>query len=430
MDCPSFRIASALVARSAVWILIAFLLLIPKGTADPPPGYYDSAEGQTGLHLRSALQQIISSGHTAVSYDEAKALMWGTLDNREGFVRCRYIGEECFTSTPDTVNTNTEHTWPQSRGTDTYPMRSDIHHLFIVDADMNNRRGNLPFGNVAFPDYEEGGSKVQFGFLFEPRDDHKGDCARAILYMDVRYAHLSLVDSGVNLGENQMGYLDALLAWHQLDPVSAEEQTRNDAIYTYQGNRNPFVDRPEFVPALYGGAPEPTPTPAASLDLSGWLVKQFNSTQEFTLPPGTTIPANSFLIITRNMDRAAFEVEWGVLLDPGIPLVNSGGRMPLINGEETYELWNAQGHQVGERTDTAALNAEDGVIVRTETNANTWIDYNSYGSAYPGQEEYSLHGMGVVVTKFGEPADYNGEFLELFYDAGAPRSDWVHFQLY
>jgi len=105
--------------------------------------------------------------------------------------------------------------------------------------------------------------------------------------------------------------------------------------------------------------------------------------------------------------------------------------MPLINGDEAYELWDDEGWQVGQRTDTASLNAEDGVVVRAETNANTWIDYNNYTSAFPGQGEYTLHGVGVVVTKFGEPVDdYDGEFLELFYDAGPLPLPAIHFRLY
>ena len=194
--------------------------------------------------------------------------MWGSIDNVNGQVRCRYLGEWRTTSTPDTLDTNTEHTWPQSRGAEDSPKRSDLHHLFIVDSVMNSRRGNTPYGNVWNPRYEEGGTKIDYNVMTEPRDDFKGDVARAILYMDVRYTDFSLVKIGESLGTNQMGYLDDLMEWNEQDPVSAEERDRNDSIYALQDNRNPFVDRPEYVLLLYGDVtptPTQTPTPPATV---------------------------------------------------------------------------------------------------------------------------------------------------------------------
>lgn len=229
--------------------------------AEPPAGYYNPAEGKTGDALKSALNSIVG-GHTVIGYDTAKAAMWSSIDQVPGKgVLCRYLGQWRNTSTPDTLDTNTEHTWPQSLGADASPKRSDIHHLFIVDSGMNSRRGNTPYGFVSQADYEQGGTKIDYTVRTEPRDDFKGDVARALMYMDVRYVEMELVNSDESLGYNRMGYLDDLLLWHQLDPVSDTERARNDAIYALQRNRNPFVDRPEFVALVYQGAQLPTATP-------------------------------------------------------------------------------------------------------------------------------------------------------------------------
>ncbi len=247
------------------WSSGVFAVLFTVGAvfsgAEPPAGYYNAAEGKTGNALKSALNAIIS-GHTVIGYDSAKAAMWSSIDQVSGKgVLCRYLGVWRNTSSPDTLDTNTEHTWPQSLGADVSPKRSDIHHLFIVDSGMNSRRGNTPYGYVSQADYEDGGTKIDYNVRTEPRDDFKGDVARALMYMDVRYAEMELVNSGEAVGYNKMGYLDDLLLWHQLDPVSDTERARNDAIYALQRNRNPFVDRPEFVALVYQGAQLPTGTP-------------------------------------------------------------------------------------------------------------------------------------------------------------------------
>ncbi len=164
--------------------------------------------------------------------------------------QCGQYGEEgeCF---------NREHSWPSSWFEDLSPMRSDLHQVFPVDGYMNSIRSSYPYGDVGYSTYESANGTLRGnsdlcsygGRVFEPIDDFKGDVARAQLYMSIRYRG---EDGGWSSSEATDGatlddwYLETMLAWHLLDPVSDKEQDRNDAIDDIQGNRNPFVDHPEY----------------------------------------------------------------------------------------------------------------------------------------------------------------------------------------
>jgi len=169
--------------------------------------------------------------------------MFSDIDNVDGWVECVYTGFDVQTSgIPDNTVMNTEHTWPQSYGAEG-DARSDLHHLFPTASNINSSRGNLPFGDVVVssPGYPQGGAdrgtNASGVTVFEPRDVHKGDCARAMMYFALRYGNLS-------------GFLDmagqetVLRAWHQGDPVSSKEINRNNDIAALQVKRNPFIDQP------------------------------------------------------------------------------------------------------------------------------------------------------------------------------------------
>lgn len=147
---------------------------------------------------------------------------------------------------PDSKVINIEHTWPQSRFSGKFPQelqKADAHHLFPSDSEMNSVRGNFPFGEVATdqkklkcPQSRFGASKTGGGLVFEPPPKHRGNVARALFYFSVRY-HIAIE-------ERQEAFLRA---WHQQDPVDAEERERNQQIFRVQGNRNPFIDMPFLV---------------------------------------------------------------------------------------------------------------------------------------------------------------------------------------
>ncbi|MGC8741107.1 MAG: endonuclease [Candidatus Sumerlaeaceae bacterium] len=240
--------------RGACSVAVFFAL---AAIAGPPPGYYDSAEGLSGTALKNALHNIIKN-HTVISYTATEGAL-KDLDedpNNSNNVLLHYKG----TSVPKSSfgsTWNREHLWPQSLGADVSPKKSDLHHLFAEDASLNSSRGNSVFDNV-YPSYTGSGyGNYWTSTKFEPRDAQKGDVARALFYMDVRYdgtggeSDLLLLDT-VSPNYGQMGVLSTLLQWHAQDPPDDAERTRNDKIYqTYQHNRNPFIDRPEFANLIW-----------------------------------------------------------------------------------------------------------------------------------------------------------------------------------
>lgn len=224
--------------------------------------YYEGAEGKTGEALKSALNSIISD-QTKLSY----SAVWDALKDTDedpsnsGNVILLYSGVSRSKSANggNTGDWNREHVWAKSHGdfgTSTGP-GTDIHHLRPSDVQVNSIRGNKDFDN--------GGSAVANGEgsltdsdSFEPRDAVKGDVARMIFYMAVRYEgtdgwpDLEPNNSVSNGSAPYIGKLSVLKEWNEQDPPDAFEQHRNDVIYeSYQHNRNPFIDHPEWVESIW-----------------------------------------------------------------------------------------------------------------------------------------------------------------------------------
>jgi hypothetical protein len=200
---------------------------------------YAALAGLHGEALRGAL--AARSGGDGLGYDTARELMFAEVDNQAGEVQCVYTGRWVTTSgVPPNDVMNAEHTWCQSWGADFHPAKSDLHHLFPTMSSANSHRGNLPFGDVVIEDWSDGGSSrgtdETHHAVFEPRDAHKGDAARAIFYFAVRYD--MAVDEPME---------SVLRTWHRFDPPDRKELERCDAVEELQHNRNPFIDRVGFV---------------------------------------------------------------------------------------------------------------------------------------------------------------------------------------
>ncbi|GAA1605045.1 endonuclease I family protein [Actinoplanes couchii] len=226
--------------------------------------YYAAAAGLSGERLKTALHGIISTGATALPY----AGVWAALKETDedpanpSNVILLYSG----TSRSKARNGggrgdwNREHVWAKSHGQ--FGTRTgagtDLHHLRPEDVTVNSTRGNLDFDN--------GGSAVEIATKnrmdrdsWEPRDEVKGDVARMIFYMAVRYeggdtfADLEVDDRTSRGGEPRMGRVSALLKWNRQDLPDQFERRRNQIIFDrYQHNRNPFVDHPEWVDSIFG----------------------------------------------------------------------------------------------------------------------------------------------------------------------------------
>lgn len=202
--------------------------------------YYNSTENKSEEALKLALKSRLAQGYSQLSYNVARDNMYGSIDNVNGDVECVYTGRQATFNTRPGANSNsfnTEHTFPQGFFNSNLPMRSDIHHLFPTDVTSNSRRGNDPFGIVSgTPTWQVGGSKSN-NSTFEPRDIHKGNCARAMMYFVIRYQDYSNHFSGQET---------ILRQWHNQFAPSIAEKDRNSDIFSLQNNRNPFVDYPQF----------------------------------------------------------------------------------------------------------------------------------------------------------------------------------------
>jgi len=188
----------------------------------------------------------VGRGCGAQLFDVYSSYCWDPAD------RCgNYSGEgQCY---------NREHSWPKSwwGGAEDIAPYSDLFHVIPADGYVNNRRGNLPFGHVVSATYTStNGSKAgpcteldALGDCFEPVASLKGDFARIGFYMAARYEaeFACCARPGVTGADLNPWYESMLRAWHEADPVDDDERARNDAVFALQGNRNPFVDHPEWV---------------------------------------------------------------------------------------------------------------------------------------------------------------------------------------
>jgi len=266
-----------------------------NGGGTPPPGggsdagtYYDSITTQSGFTLKTALYNLINN-HVAQGY----SAIWGfyaanSLDiyyENDGSILDIYserpnasdsysytkIVDQCGTFRVEGECYNREHSFPRSWfGGAIEPMNSDIHHIFATDGSVNGTRSSFPYGAVGSASVTSSngsklGSSITFGYsgtVFEPIDEFKGDVARAYFYLATRYqnvigswqgntASANAVLNGSSAQVFETWQLNLLKSWHAIDPVSQMEIDRNNASHLYQGNRNPFVDHPEYVDAIW-----------------------------------------------------------------------------------------------------------------------------------------------------------------------------------
>lgn len=139
---------------------------------------------------------------------------------------------------------NAEHLWPQSFFRKATPMVADLHHLQSTFSTPNGRRSNYPFCETRNARYStSSGSKLASDRdCFEPTDDVKGNVARAMLYFVTVYHDRSICQAGCNYKEFWKDNVDMFLRWNRQDPPDEVEKYRNEMIFRYQGNRNPYVD--------------------------------------------------------------------------------------------------------------------------------------------------------------------------------------------
>ena len=255
--------------------LVLALIIVAFALNAQPQGYYNGTEGLTGNALKTKLHSIIKNdNHTSYSglwssyYQTDKkpnGKVWdiySDVPNGTPPYQFTFGSDQCGNYSGEGDCYNREHLWAQSWTNDDSKHKTDLHHVYPTDGYVNNRRGNYAFGEVNNASWtSQNGGKLgnnsvsgYSGTVFEPIDDYKGDVARALMYVSVRYYQEDGSWSTSDMTNKSVikdWAMTMLLRWHEEDPVSQKEIDRNNAVYNIQQNRNPFVDYPEFANKIW-----------------------------------------------------------------------------------------------------------------------------------------------------------------------------------
>lgn len=246
-------------------------LMTTSALAEAPAGYYNGLSGLKDAELKTAVSKLArnftSSGNYGTIYTNLKYTFQKT-DLYPNSKRWWDMYSDQTFYAPSFSGLNREHSFPKSWwGGDTdIPPYVDLNHLYPSEIKANSAKLHYPLGEVGpNPNFDNGVSKVGYPvagqgggakYVFEPADEYKGDFARtyfymATIYQDLTWKHTYMVSSNTYPTLNTWS-INLLLRWHRQDPVSEKETRRNDAVYSVQNNRNPFIDHPELAEYIWG----------------------------------------------------------------------------------------------------------------------------------------------------------------------------------
>ncbi len=234
--------------------------------------FYSRAQGKSGAELKTALYEISREGHRKRSYRNVSRFFEEYDLTEEGLIWDMYAKPRC--SQWNGRELNREHVMPKSwfglsdEEQKQEPIMCDYHNLFPSDSKANSAKSNYPLGLTDGEKFDNGTSKVGVstragytGMVFEPADEYKGDFARTYMYMVTRYEDHATrwTGTGTKSMLTDATYpafttyaIELLMEWHRRDPVSRKEIDRNEAVGKAQGNRNPFIDHPDFAEHIWG----------------------------------------------------------------------------------------------------------------------------------------------------------------------------------
>jgi|GEM_PF-7092296 len=423
-------------------LLLAVLLSALFTFAQPPTPPSNLA----GHDLRSWLKSNWFDGlHNQLGYTVARRSLYNYIDNHNNQIVDVYSGYvQSWTYGGTGTNPypiNCEHTIPQSYFNYNEPMKSDLHHLFPVHGSVNSSRSNNPFAEIE--DYltskwwRNGSSQTSipitnldehseyYGGTFEPREDHKGDAARAIFYFYTMYP----TQAG-NI--SQIGDLQTLYTWHLNDPVDIDEIIRNGAIESYQGDRNPYIDHPEWVALAWGLTPmsqylffseyvegssynkalELVNLTGASVDFSGYSIrKQTNGGGNWTsgLSLNGTLAAGETYVVAHNSAASGLSQHADLLTgnsaltfngnDP-IGLFYNGTLIDVIGDFNGGSANFAQNVTLRRQLSVTAPNSTYTPIEWDHLAVNTFSDIGEYGTS---KSEFAPSEMDLEAVTYPSP---------------------------
>ncbi len=397
-------------------LLIVMTLFYCYSYSQIPAGYYDQANGLSGDQLKAALHNIID-GHTTYPYSSSGTDTWDILKeaDRDPQNPNNVIGIYSGFSMNGAAEYDggngwsREHVWAKSRGDfgTSQGAGTDVHHLRAEDVSTNSARSNR---NFDYADYFYTDGSGQYSgatlsktsdtdYVWEPRDEVKGDVARMIFYMVVRYEgtngdpDLELTDIyQTSTSKDPLhAKLTTLIEWHLNDPVTDAERTRNDIIYGYQQNRNPFIDHPEYVCELYSSYCSNPPPGNNAPTFTSTAVTSANEGQVYT-----------YNITTNDIDGDALAITAST--QPGwLAFTDNGNGTAILSGTPGAAA-------VG--THNVVLNVNDGV---TSTNQSFVITVNAAGTGGGDATDLFLSEYieGSSYNKGLEVANFTGLSVDL-----------------
>lgn len=381
---------------------LLLLIILPFINFAQIPSYYSSIDfSLTGNSLKAELANLITTTHTtklpytSSSMDTWDAIQLSDLDpNNSANLNLLYGFNDFNVATNDdrtrdktlTGNSscigywNREHTFPKSLASPTMDtnipgVSTDIHHLRAADCQWNSTRNNRPFTDG------QGDAKTVGSTDWYPGDEWKGDVARMMMYLYVRY---NSETPATNVGVGSTSYSpfndmpNIFLEWNTEDPVSINEINRNEAVYSIQGNRNPFIDNPYLATLIWGGpqAPDFWNTLTCT-NTTTWNGSSWNN----GIPNKETLAiVNGNLTLTSDLEMCSLDVSSGVAV-----LVPSGFNLTVVrsinvNASSTLTVENnANLIQINNISNTG------NIIVNKNSSPLVRLDYTSWSSPVSGQ---------------------------------------------
>jgi endonuclease I len=396
----------------------------PNPVYDAPASYYSAATG-TGTTLRTNLHNIVTAGFIGYSYGDSRFIL-DDLDrdpNNANNVILVYNRVSVIGEWDAGITWNREHLWPQSKlgvsvNNGYTGVGSDLFELKPCNPSINSGRSNDGYGLTTST-----GPFQNTPTYFYPGDADKGDVARALFYMATRYynpapgalpspANLSLVN-GTSFATYQMGDLQSLLKWNYTDGVDNFERRRNDMIYdNYQKNRNPFIDHPEYVWAIFGGSANNSQISVASpnVDLGTVFVGGSLSTANVAINKTGSTPTTYDVTLGGNATTTAAGV--GQAFDYNnvnrtiaVGLNASTATAGLKSGAVTIHNSDLTSAGAGQGSADAndVVNVSATVLAHANPSFNSVTDLNSltlnFGTVYVGSSPtlpFAINGLNVA----------------------------------
>lgn len=468
----------------SLMMLLAVLALPLRSLADIPANYYTSCNNLSEGQLKNALYKLISN-HTQVKSYQSLPEYFRQTDRRPG---TNYWWDMYSDMDVDIYRTfgdymNREHSFPKSwwGGSTSTPAYVDLYHLYPAEAAANQKKSNYPLGEVSTSTFDNGVVRVGYpvtgqgggaSLVFEPNEEYLGDFARTYFYVVTCYQNLEWAAKYMYMLE-QNSYptlkpwaIDLLLKWHRADPVSQKERDRNEVVFGYQGNRNPFIDHPELAEYIWGnkmglqwkenesqpsGDPELiAPVKGMALDFEQIAIGK-SETRRLAIV-GKNLVKRLELVIT-GTDKAMFSIDTKTI-DASLVNTDGGYSLPVTYtpsaiGQHSAKLIISEGGLTGSigveligeclavPTLTAPVATDATDITESSYTAN-WnvpdevVDYyivtrTRYANGSSSSEEIMAEENYLVVDDFGgsESESYNVRSVRLGYESPVSNEIFV-----